>query len=113
MHRGRVQSERRAERCRTTCLVEFRGLGANVGRISRVLGVAWPAFGVAWPIGAQTASREPESEWFQVFGVNVGRISHGSRSRSQNVPAAPNGEKRTITRLVRGGVAGSSSEKAP
>ena len=97
--------------------MEFRGLGANVGRISRALGVAWPAFGVAWPIGTQTASREPESEWFQVFGVNVGRISHGishgSRSRSQNVPAAPNGEKRTITRLVRGGVAGSSSEKAP
>ena len=94
----------------------------RVGRISRALGVAWPAFGVAWPIGAVNASREPEPEWFQVFGVNVGRIypptsvgspPHGSRSRSQNVPAAPNGEKRTITRLVRGGVAGSSSEKAP
>jgi dihydrofolate reductase len=45
--------------------VEFRGLGANVGRFFRAPGVARPKFGVAWPIGAATASREPESEWFK------------------------------------------------
>jgi hypothetical protein len=75
VRRRRGQSELRAEHARKACLVEFRGLGANVGRIFGGRGVAWPEFGVAWPIGARIASREHEHEEFQPLGVNVGRIS--------------------------------------